>query len=428
MLSSGNSQLTPSVSASPPKRGWRATLDALSVRNYRYFWLGSLSSYFGGQMQLPTQMWLAYEITHSALLLGLTSAFQGIPQLLIAPFGGLIIDKFQKRSLIVFTQSFNILINLAIAILISLGIIQYWHLLLSSFLTGAAGAFNMPARNSIVAELVPREKMYNAITMNSGASNIARVAGPALAGVLIGLVGTQGAYYVGVGFNVLAVVTIGLLPPTSKLGLIGKQSYLSNFKEGFAYLKLHNIILILLGLEIGLTIFGMSFQGLIPVFASLLNAGSEKYGLMMSFVGIGSLVGVLGIASLGNSRRKGLIMLGSGILFGLFLLLLGNTVNLGWGDHAYYLALFALTGVGMTAITYSSTSLTIIQMYITDEYRGRVTSTYQIVIALYPFSLLLIGAVTEVIGAPLALTINGSCLAVLMLAMILVNKRVRSLD
>jgi MFS family permease len=414
--------------ASPSKRGWRATFDALSVRNYRFFWMGTLSSFFAGQMQLPTQMWLAYEITGSPLLLGLTSAFQGIPQLIIAPFGGFIIDRFQKRTLIMATQSITVLINLAIAILITLGAIQYWHLLVSSFLSGAANAFNFPARNSIVAELVPRDKMYNAYTLNNGASNIARVAGPALAGVLIGLVGTQGAYYVGVGFNILAIVTISMLPPTSKLGLIGKKSALANFTEGFAYLKLNNVILMLLGLEVGLTIFGMSFQGLIPVFADLLNAGSEKYGLMMSFVGIGSLIGVLGIASQGNFKRKGFVMLVSGIVFGTFLVLFGNTVHIQLDETAYYAALFTLLVVGMSAIAYSATSLTIIQLGTSDEYRGRVTSTYQIVIALYPFSMLLAGAVAQAIGAPLALTINGSCLAFLMLVMIVFNKRVRSLE
>jgi MFS family permease len=286
----------------------------------------------------------------------------------------------------------------------------------------------MPARNSIVAELVPREKMYNAIALNNGASNIARVAGPALAGVLIGLVGTQGAYYVGVGFNALAIVTISFLPLTSKLGLIKGKSALTNLKEGFAYLRINNIILILLGMEIGLTIFGMSYQGLMPVFADLLHAGSEKYGFMMSAVGIGSLVGVFGMASLGNFRRKGLVLIGAGVVFGLFLVVFGNTVRMNLGDNAYYVALIALFVVGMSAISYTATGLTIIQMYISDEYRGRVTSMYQIVIALYPFSILLSSAVAQAIGAPLALTIGGSCLAVFMITMAIVNKRVRSLE
>ncbi len=421
-------QTPPATITSVPKRGWRATLDALSIRNYRLFWTGTLASYFAGQMQLPTQMWLAFQLTHSPLLLGLSTAFQGIPQLIIAPFGGLIIDRFQKRSLIMFTQAFTIVINLSIAILITTGLIQYWHLLVSSFLSGVTSAFNMPARNSIVAELVPREKMYNAFALNNGANNIARVAGPALAGVLIGLIGTQGAYYVGVGFNFLAVITISFLPATSKLGLFGNKSALDNLKEGFAYLKVHSVIWYLISMEIGLTFFGMFYQGLMPVFANLLNAGSEKYGLMMSVVGIGALIGVVSMASMANFKHKGMVLLSAGIGFGIFLVFFGNTVNVGLGDNAYFLALFALFGVGMSQFTYTATSLTLIQLQVSDEYRGRVTSTYQIVIALYPFSILLAGAIAQAIGAPLTLTIGGSCLALFMITIAVFGRRVRALE
>jgi MFS family permease len=165
-----------------------------------------------------------------------------------------------------------------------------------------------------------------------------------------------------------------------------------------------------------------------PVFADLLHAGSEKYGFMMSAVGLGSLVGVFGIASLGNFRRKGLVLIGAGGLFGLFLVLFGNTVQMNLGDDACYVALIALFVVGMSAISYTATSLTIIQMYVSDEYRGRVTSMYQIVIALYPFSILASSAVAQAIGAPMALTIGGGCLAIFMIIMAIFNKRVRSME
>jgi MFS family permease len=343
-----------------------------------------------------------------------------------------VIDRIQKRNLIMITQSIVIAINLTIAILITLGHIQYWHLLIASFASGANNAFNMPARNSIVVELVPREKLFNAIALNNGASNIARIAGPALAGVLIGFIGTQGAYYVGIAFNAIAIFTIGFLPPTSKLGFAAQKSALSNIKDGFAYLKIHNIILILLGLEIALTLFGMSYQGLMPVFANLLQADPEKYGLMMSAVGIGSLTGALSIATLGSFKHKGLVMVCTGVVFGVMLVLFGNTIHIGeffgFPQNAYYLALVSLVIVGMASTSYTASSLTIIQMSISDEYRGRVTSIYQIVIALYPLSIVMSSAVAEVIGAPLALTIGGGCLTVFMLSILFFVKRVRRLE
>jgi len=431
-LSAQRSSSSATIPASSSKLGWRTTLDALSVRNYRIYWSGTVASYFAGQMQIPTQSWLAYELTSSPLLLGLTMAMQGIPQLLISPISGVIIDRIQKRNIIILTQAFTIAIMLAIAILITTGHIQYWHLLVSSFLNGFNQAFNMPARNSIVPELVPKDKIYNAFALNNGGANVARIAGPALAGVLIGLVGTQGAYYVGVGFNVLAIATISLLPPTSKLGLISGKSITTNFKEGFRYLRLHNILLVLLGMEIILTFFGMSYQGLMPVFAELLKVKSEGYGFMMAAVGIGSLIGSLGIASLGNFKRKGMVLLSAGIVFGIFLLLFGNAGYIGTylniGIHAYYLAAFFLIIVGISSTSYTATSLTIFQMNISDEFRGRMTSIYQTVIALYPFSILLSSAVAEFIGAPLTLTIGGTGLAISMLLIFCFGQRVRKLE
>jgi MFS family permease len=423
---------SPSPTQSTPTRGFKSTFYALSVRNYRYFWIGNIGAFFSSQMQQPTQAWLAYEITNSPLLLGLTWAAQGIPQMLIAPFGGLVIDRIQKRNLIMLTQAATILINLAIAILITLGYIQFWHILVSSFLTGATNAFNMAARNSIVAELVPKDKMFNAIALNNGGVNIARIAGPALAGVLIGFVGTQGAYYVGIAFNVAAIITVSMLPPTSKLGISKSHSALSNLKDGLAYMKIHNIILILLIMEGVLTIFGMCYQGLMPVMAKVLTIDSVKYGFMMSAIGIGSLTGALGMASMGNFKHKGRLMLIVGILFGVFLVVFGNVVHIGrwlnWSSYDYSLALVCLAVIGLCSTSYTANSLTIIQMYISDEYRGRVTSMYQIVIALYPFSMLISGAAANRFGAEMTLTIGGICLAVFMLVMTLATPKVRQME
>ncbi len=413
-------------------RGLKSTFYALSVRNYRYFWLGNVGAFFSTYMQQPTQAWLAFEITHSPLLLGLTWAAQGVPQMIIAPIGGVVIDRIQKRTLIMITQAATIALNLTIAILITLGHIQFWHILMASFMSGVTTAFNSAARNSIVAELVSKDNIYNAIALNNGGANIARIAGPALAGVLIGFIGTQGAYYVGIGFNLIAILTLSLLPATSKLGLAKSQSALSNLKDGFKYLKLHDVILILLVLEIVLTIFGMCYQGLMPVFAKLLGADSAKYGFMMSAVGIGSLIGAIGMASLGNYKRKGLILLLVGVFFGLFLVLFGNSVNIGlWlnmGSASYYLAIICLAAIGLTSTSYTATSLTIIQMNISDEYRGRVTSMYQLVVAFYPISILIAGAVANSIGAPMSLTLGGGMLAVLMLMMLFVTKRIKNLE
>ncbi|HSW57148.1 MAG TPA: MFS transporter [Dehalococcoidales bacterium] len=430
-MSLTNSSPSDAGNKTPATHGLKSTFYALGVRNYRYFWLGNLGAFFSNHMQQPTQAWLAYEITNSPLLLGLVWAAQGISQVIIAPIGGIVIDRIQKRNLIMMAQTVAIALNLTIAILITLGIIQFWHLLLVSFLNGITNAFNSAARNSIVPELVPKDRVYNAIALNNGGANIARIAGPALAGLLIGFIGTQGAYFTGIGFSLLAVLTISFLPPTSKLGLMKTHSVLANIRDGFQYLKLRNILLILLMMEVAITFFGMCYLGLMPVFARLLNADSTGYGLMMSAIGVGSLTGAFSMASMGSVKRKGLVLMWVGILFGLFLILFGNAVHIGnltnIGPLAYIVALVCLAAVGFNSTSYTATSLTLIQMNTSDEYRGRVISMYQFVIAFYPISILVAGALANTIGAPLTLTIGGGLLMVFMLLMLLVFRKIKNL-
>jgi MFS family permease len=412
----------------PVDRGLKSTFFSLTIRDYRIYWSGSLASFFAGMMQIPTQAWLAYQVTNSALLLGLTYAAQGLSQMAVAPFGGLLIDKMSKRNLIMITQVVNVLINLAIALLITTGQISFWHILLSSFLLGGVNGINMATRNAFVAELVPVDKLYNAIALNNTALNIARIAGPALAGVLIGFIGTQGAYYVGIGFNIVAIITISFLPAARDTLAAKSQSALKQLKDGFQYIKIHNLILILLIMEIGLTIFGMWFQGMMPVLANLLNADSTKYGFMMSAIGVGSLFGALAIAYFGNLKHKYLLLISTGVGFGLFLVLLGNSTGissfLNIPSGVYYLALVFLVMLGVISTAYTATSMTVIQMYVSNEYRGRVTSMYQMALAVYPFSILISSALANSVGIALTLTIGGIALMAFMLIIILLYKRI----
>jgi len=420
------------TSAKASDRGLKSTFYSLTIRDYRIFWSGSVASFFAGQMQVPTQAWLAYQITNSALLLGLTYAAQGISQMMVAPFGGLLIDKMSKRNLIIITQVLTVLINLVIAVLITTGQVQFWHILLSSFLGGAVNGINMATRNAFVAEMVPTDKLYNAIALNNTGMNIARIAGPALAGVLIGFVGTQGAYYVGIGFNVIAIITISFIAARPASIISKSQSALVQLKEGFRYLKVHNLILILLIMEIGLTLFGMWFQGMMPVLAKLLNADSTKYGFMMSAIGAGSLIGALGIAYLGNLKRKNLLLTTTGVAFGIFLVMLGNSTGISSFLHisssVYYLAIVCLIFLGIISTAYTATSMTIIQMYVSNEFRGRITSLYQMVIAVYPFSILISSALANALGLSMTLTIGGISLIAFMLIISLTFKRILKLN
>jgi MFS family permease len=182
-------------------------------------------------------------------------------------------------------------------------------------------------------------------------------------------------------------------------------------------------------MEFALTLFGMPYQGLMPVFADILKVDSKAYGFMLSAVGIGAVMGSLAIASLGNFKRKGLLLLSAGALFGIVLVLFANSARLGSIFHlesrAYFLAVFWLVLVGICTTSYTATSSTIIQMFVSDEFRGRVTSFYSIILGLYPISIMIAGAMAEGLGGPFTLTLWGGCLAAFMLIMAFTNARIR---
>jgi MFS family permease len=406
--------------------------NTLGVRNFRIFWLGVNTLFFAGQLQMPAQAWLAYELTHSALELTLVAAMQSVPMVVLSPFSGVIVDRVQKRTVILITQIFAVAIAAVIAVLITTGHIQYWHLLLSSFLSGINWAFSTTARNAIMAELVPGEKLYNAIALSNAGANVTGIAGPAISGILISAFGVQGAYYAGISFYIIGIVITSLLPATSKLGQVSASSIGKNMAEGLGYLRVHRLIIIILIMEMALTLFGASYQGLMPVFANLLNADSKKYGFMLAATGVGATVGSLGLASLGNFKKKGLVLILSGIVFGIGLVLFANTGRLGadlnLGTGSYYLALVLLVLIGICIAAYTTTSNTVIQMNVENEYRGRVTSLYSMVIGFYPLGSLVLGAVAEASGAPLALSAAGGLLAFFMLMIGFTARRIRRLE
>ncbi len=415
-----------------PKRTWQGIFAALGIANYRKYWLGLMISNLGGQMQQTAQAWLAYELTNSPLKLTLVLAIQSIPMVIFSLFSGVLIDRIQKRNVIAVTSGISTILALVIAVLIATGNIQYWHLLVCSFISGVSNVFNLTARNAIIAELVPREKIYNAVALNNLGANSACVAGPAIAGVLIAAVSTQGAYYFGVGFCIIGIFIICLLPATSKIGQVTAASVRENLSAGLQYLSTSKAIILLLVMELVITLLGIGYSGLIPVFAKNLNMQSEGYGFMLSAAGIGSMIGSLAIASLGNFKSKGRILLLAGGLLGIVLVLFANSAGLGsllhLGSGDYYLALVFLFGSGMCATGYTTTSNTIVQMNVSNEFRGRMNSFYSLVMGFYPLSTLTLGALAEGLGAPWALTITASALVLFMLIVAVVSRRMRNLE
>ncbi len=208
------------------------TFSAIRLPSYRWYWLGLVCTYFAMQIQSAAQAWLAYRLTDSPFLLGLATAAWGIPVLLLSIFGGVFADRLPKRSLLVVSRVVLAMVSLWIAVLLLMDQLEYWNLLVASFFNGVVWAFSMAAMQSIIPELVPRELTQNAVALGSTAWNTSRVAGPALAGVLIGTIGGAGAYFAAVAAYFLGMVFLIIMPAARTLQHAGTQPFYATWWKG----------------------------------------------------------------------------------------------------------------------------------------------------------------------------------------------------
>ena len=408
------------------------TFEALRIPEFRWFWLSTLTSFFGLQMQSAAQLWLAYQLTNSPLQLSLVGVCWGVPIVIFSILSGVVIDRMQKRDMLRISQACMAAILLIVAILISTGRLQYWHLLMAAFCNGTAASIMFPASMSFLPEIISREKLYNGIALNNAAFNVTRIGGPALSGALIGIGGAAIAYYCAVGLFLLAVLANSMLPATSKIIVRAERSVIKELKEGLRYMGANNIILMLMMMEIAVNILGMPVQNLMPVFAGVFNLQALGYGLFMMMIGIGALIGSLAIATFGQYKGKGRVLIFFGIIYGIMLVLFANSANFGTafnlGTGAVVIASVLLVVVGSMNTCYIATSSLLVQMNVTDEVRGRVMGIYGMVIGLNSLGSLPAGAIAESMGAPFAVTILGGILGAIMIVMLLANRRIRQLE
>lgn len=351
-------------------------------------------------MQRTAQAWLVFRLTDSPFYLGLVYAVNYIPILLFSPMAGTLADRVDKRDLLMATQICSMLQAFILATLTVTGFIAVWHVVLLAGMIGVVNAFDAPARHSIIRDLVDMEDLRNAIALNSSIFNAARMVGPAIAGVLIPLIGEGGCFSINcITFLVIIVclVLIRAVPPSPRQA----KSFILELKEGFIYIKKDVMVLLLLS-TVGMnSIFGMSYAVLMPVFArDILGRGPEALGFLMSAVGIGALVGVLRMAS-GVSKSKIFAVVVKGIVFSIFLILFSYSSWLNF-------SLVLLFVMGWAMVTMLVTINSLIQQVVPDELRGRIMSVYVLMLlGMIPVGSLLTGTVAQLIGAPSTLRMNG---------------------
>jgi len=428
-----------------PEQARIGTFASLHTPNYRWFWLGSLAAFAGLQMQIIARGWLVWEMTGSELALGIVSFAFGVPIFLFSLFGGAVADRLNKRDLLVATQAFNVFISVAIAILITMNMIEFWHLVAAAVGIGFSFVFNGPARQSIIPHLVERRELLNAISLNSTAMNVTRIAGFALGGALLPIIGYAGVYYMVV---VCYIAATGLLlmislpsrevtptPDVARAQAMGGMSNASrnpvgqflkdmwrDLLEGLSYVRHSPLVISLLAMAFVPLAFGLPYMNLMPAFADEVLGRSETgYGLLMAMTGVGALIASLAIASLGDFRRKGMLLLGLALGFGVMLAFFSVS-------RSYPLSLAILAGAGAGGAGYMTLNNTLLQSNVPRRILGRVMSIYMITFAMMPMGTLPLGAVAETIGPTIAVAGGAAIIILFTLAMALFRPSMRRLE
>lgn len=395
---------------------WPRALSAMRHRNFRLFFVGQLVSVIGTWMQSTAQQWLVYRITGSQTSLGMVTFISFLPVLLLSLFMGVAVDRAPRRWLLVFTQSWFMVLAVALAILTATGVVQYWHILALAALLGIGNALDMPARQAFVVEMVDQDKgdMMNAIGLNSSLFNLARIVGPAIGGSIVAMVGEAPAFAIN-AITFLAVIAALLLMHLPPVMTKSKQHRpMQNLVDGFRYLKGARLVLGLVGMVAAFSMVGFGALTLLPVFAKdILKIGAQGFGQLLSAQGIGALIGALLLVVAGDRFHKGRTLFFSRLLIGLAIAGLAIS-RLPW------VSMIFLAVAGYAFITQLILTNTLIQTIVPDELRGRVLSTFTWALGgFYPLGSLLMGFLGDQIGAPNAALISAAgCLALVVINLV----------
>jgi MFS family permease len=399
-----------SPAATPSSSRFSHAWRALRHRNFRLFFTGQSISLIGTWMTRVATSWLVYRLTGSALLLGVVGFAGQIPTFLLAPFAGVLVDRLNRRNLLVWTQVLAGIQSLALAALTLTKVITIHEIIALSVCQGLINAFDMPGRQSFLVQMVgddagkpDKQDLGNAIALNSSMVNVARLIGPALAGIVIAAVG-EGYCFAIDGFSYVAVVISLLMMRIEPLAIRrATTSMFEQLKEGWSYVSNFRPVRTILTLFALLSLMGMPFMVLMPIFASqVFHGGPHTLGNLMAASGVGALISALSLAMRKSVRGLTTMIQIAAIMFGSGLILFGLSQHL-------VVSLFLMLIVGFGMMQGLAASNTIIQTLVPEDKRGRVMSYYTMAfVGMAPFGSLLAGALAHKFGAPHAVIITGS--------------------
>jgi len=382
---------------------WKQAFTALQYTNYRLWFWGQMFSLFGTWMQSTALAFLIYQLTKSPAYLGLVGFAAGVPTWFFMLYAGVIADRVPRRTMIIITQTSMMILAFFLAALTFLHVVQPWHILVIALLLGAANAFEAPARQAFVLEMVGLHDMTNAIALNGAMFNTATAVGPAVAGLIYAILGPAWCFTInGISF-IAVIVALSLMKLRPFVPKPEKTSTMDDLKEGVKYVAGHPMVRTITGLVAIVSLFGIAYATLLPAWAvKILGGDAKTNGFLQAFRGLGALAGALLIASLGRFRFRGrLLTLGT---LSLPVLILAFAF-VRWTP----LSLFLLFGAGMSQIFIYNLCNALVQTSSPNELRGRVMGVYTFVFfGAMPVAALGIGATAQRLGEPAAVIIGAS--------------------
>ncbi len=375
---------------------------ALRIRNFRTLLASTLFAQLGLWTQQVALGWLVFDLTDSPLQLGLASVFTGFAMFIMSPFSGAIADRIDRRKVLFCSQFTLGTLAITIATLVITDVVEVWHLYVTAALSGISFSVNGPSRHTLAFDMVGKEELASAISLNSIAQNLMRVTGPAVSGILIGSVGVEGAYVVQACAASLSMIMLTRIAYVERQRPIESANVFSSIKQGVAYARHDRPLFLLLTHSVISVIFVMAFLHLMPAYAEdVLGFGGRGFGLLMSMVGAGGLIGSLLVGALGYPRGKAKWLVGATVLAGIMLLGMGS-----WAVAAFAIPAMFILGATQTIVFVEGNAL--VQVYSRDEYRGRVISLFFMTHGLVPVGTLWAGGLAEVIGVePVFLILGG---------------------
>ena len=384
---------------------------------------GSFTSFVAMSMQMITRGWLVLRLQDdSPLALAMVMISFSLPMTFVSLVGGALADRLARKHLIIVSQAGNAVMTIVLGVLDVTGHVTFWHIFAIGFVNGSLMAFNMPSRQAMLSEIVPEKNLMNAISLNTSAMNLTGIAGPAAAGFLILVVDTAGVFFIVGAIYVLSVILTMVVNAGNSPVSTSRNGVAGDIKEGLAYATAHPGRLGLVIMMLITTLFGFSYWALMPAWArEALDVQSDGLGILMAIMGIGSLVGTLGLASVPTVRRRGILLTGAAIAWGAALAAFSQV-------GSYIMAIPFLVVIGAISATSMTMTMTMTQVLSEPRMRGRMMSIPMMAFGAMPLSALPFGALAERIGTPDALLISGVLLVVITTLFAIVYPPFRRVD